>query len=151
MSLDIYLYTDEAQKKQQSSGIFVREDGQIKEISRKEWDKRFPGQEPCIFVDNEEETTCVFRVNITHNLNNMADKAKLYLVMWRPEEVDITKASQAIAPLKNGLKELKKDPTYYRQFNPSNGWGSYEVLVDVVEKYLEACKKYPEATIYVSR
>ena len=33
----------------------------------------------------------------------------------------------------------------------TNGWGMYEHFVPFVEKYLEACKEYPDAVIEVSR
>lgn len=42
-------------------------------------------------------------------------------------------------------------PDYFKQFNPSNGWGSYTVFLPWVKEYLNACREYPEATIYVSR
>ena len=99
----------------------------------------------------EEKTETVFRENITHNLNKMADKASIYQVIWRPEEVYLSKASQLIDFLQIGLDTLKASPDYFRKFNPENGWGSYERLVEFVEKYLEACKQYPDADIEVDR
>jgi hypothetical protein len=93
----------------------------------------------------------MFTWNITHNLGEMADKAGVYEVLWRPEEVFAKRASQLITPLRNGLTELKNNPDYYKGFNPSNGWGNYEGLVECVEKYLEACQKYPETEVFVSR
>ena len=35
-------------------------------------------------------------VNITHNLNKMADAVGLYEVLWKPDEIGITTASQMI-------------------------------------------------------
>lgn len=91
--------------------------------------------------------TEVYSRNITHNLNSMADKAGIYYVLWRPNEISITKAEELIPLLEEGLKKLLADPEYFKQFNPENGWGSYEDLVDFVTEYLQACKNNPDATV----
>lgn len=98
----------------------------------------------------ELRPTDVFWRNITHNLNTMAEDAGLYQHLWRPEELGITKASELIDPLRAGLELLVSDPKRFRAFNPSNGWGSYEGLVEFVRRYLEACIENPDATIRVS-
>ena len=100
-------------------------------------------------IDIEENE--VFSINITHNLNKMAFAVGIYEFVWRPEEMGITKAQELTTHLSRGLRLLKETPDYYRKFNPSNGWGSYEALVSLVENYLEACQKYPEAIIKVYR
>jgi len=148
MSLNIYLETY-LSRKRAGSGIYIRENGQNKQISRQEWDERYPGREPVVF--EEGPSTCVWQRNITHNLNTMAEKAGLYKVMWRPEEIGVSKAKQAIVLLEEGLGKLEERPDYYKRFNPDNGWGDYEGLVDFVEDYLMACRNHPEATIRVSR
>ena len=50
-----------------------------------------------------------------------------------------------------GIAELKSNPEKYKKFNPENGWGSYEGLLSFAEKYLQACEKYPNSIIGVSR
>lgn len=89
--------------------------------------------------------------NITHNLNKMAMEAGIYRELWRPEELDITKACQLIIPLSEGLVRLLDDPARYKSLNPINGWGSYENLVKFVNNYLNACRATPDANISVSR
>jgi len=98
-----------------------------------------------------EEVESVFWTNITHNLAGMASRVGIYKYLWRPEEIGISKAGDLIKPLEDGLSKLKANPDKYRKYNPKNGWGSYEGFVDVVEEYLEACKKNTEAIISVSR
>lgn len=98
-----------------------------------------------------KETEELFNLNITHNLGEMADQAGLYLCLWEPGKIDITCAAELIEPLKGGLRLLKKDPDHFKQFNPENGWGNYENLVEFVEKYLQACEENPNAQITVSR
>jgi hypothetical protein len=93
----------------------------------------------------------IYTRNITHNLNKMADAAGIYQHLWRPDELNIETAGQLIQPLKEGLAKLLADPEHYRQFNPPNGWGNYETLVDFVRTYLAACQRDPNALVSVSR
>jgi len=99
----------------------------------------------------EQKEECVYDANITHNLGKMADEAGIYYALWRPEEIKKTKAGELITLLEKGLAELKAKPEYYEKFNSPNGWGMYEHFVPFVEKYLEACKEYPDAIIKASR
>lgn len=105
----------------------------------------------CPHCQGELEGEIVYGANITHNLTEMADKAKIYKALWRPEEINITRAKQLIRPLEAGLKKLKGNPAKFEKMNPDNGWGSYDGLVRFVEDYLKACKEYPGATIEISR
>jgi hypothetical protein len=95
--------------------------------------------------------TEVHESNITHNLNKMASESGLYQALWRPEELGVVTAWELIPYLREGLKNLKSDPEHYEQFNPPNGWGSYNDLVRFTEQYLESCMKYPDSQVKVSR
>lgn len=95
--------------------------------------------------------TEVFSSNITHNLNKMADEAGIYHACWRPDEIGIKKAGDLIPLLEKGLADLKARPEHFEQFNAENGWGLYKHFVPWVEKYLEACRDYPDAEVSVSR
>jgi len=117
--------------------------------------------------DNEE----VYWANITHNLREMADDAGIYEALWRPhrlkegynipeneykaeckfEDENTSKAKDIIPLLEKGLADLKARPKHFEKFNSPNGWGMYEHFVPFVEKYLEACKEYPDAIVEVSR
>ena len=88
----------------------------------------------------------VFYANTTHNLMQMANAAGLYDPIWDGSVV----AKDLIAPLEAGIKWLKENRQEAESYNASNGWGTYEDFLPWVERYLEACKKYPEATISVS-
>jgi len=96
-------------------------------------------------------TVELFSSNITHNLGKMAAEAAIYECLWRPEEVKCFYAKDLIIKLEAALIKLKNYPLEFKQFNPSNGWGSYDIFVTWTEKYLKACKKYPKALIEVSR
>lgn len=114
-------------------------------LKRKKWISYDAGKT----LTEEDET--LYDANITHNLGEMADKAGIYKALWRPEELDKTKASEIIDLLEKGLSDLKARPDYFKTFNSPNGWGLYKHFVPFVEKYLAACKEYPEAIIEVSR
>lgn len=95
--------------------------------------------------------TEVYCANITHNLGKMADAAGIYQHLWRPEELGITTAGELIDPLAAGLARMEADPEFFRQYDASNGWGTYNHFVPWVQRYLEACIEHPDALIEVSR
>ena len=151
MSLDVYLTIKDRQKLPEAQAIFIREDGENREISWKEWDERYPDQEP-MYVTLPSDDEEVYSANITHNLNRMAGHAgNLYEALWRPEDIDATVANDLIPYLEEGLSLLKNDPEKYREYNPPNGWGDYNGLVRFTTNYLKACREYPKAEVYVSR
>lgn len=170
MSLDIMLRASNTQNNQ-SSGIFIRRNGSTVEISEDEFRKLYPNQEPVRVISNEANFKTVYETNITHNLNEMADKADIYKAIWRPymlhkdfidnnesysdemlfEESVTMKAKEIIPFIEKGLTDMKHRPEYFRQFDASNGWGTYEQFIPFIEEYLNACKQYPEAIIEVDR
>lgn len=145
MSLDITLYGHETLRV--STGIFVREDGGTRELSVAEARQRFPGAE----IEEIPQLAQCFEANITHNLVSMASEAGLYEAMWRPEEIGASKAADVIPHLTVGISVLKANPDHFRTFNPANGWGHYEGLLETAEKYLAACVSNPDAVIHISR
>ena len=134
-------------------------------LKRKKWISYDAGKT----LTEEDET--VYDANITHNLGTMADKAGIYEALWRPhrlkenynipendhnaeyefEDVNTTIAKDIIPIIEKGLSDLKSRPEYFETFNSDNGWGLYKNFVPFVEKYLEACKEYPDAIVVVSR
>ena len=93
----------------------------------------------------------VWDQNITHNLTTMAREAELYKALWHPEELQIQTAEDLIPYLERGLSNLRINPDKFRKLNPPNGWGTYENLVNFVERYLSACKEYPNGKIEADR
>lgn len=99
----------------------------------------------------------VYSSNITHNLNTMAAAVKvkmdltLYDVLWRPDEHGFTHARDIADFLDIGWNILLSDPKKFNNFNPENGWGSYEGLCDFVYKYRNACWDNPDAELSISR
>ena len=104
------------------------------------------------------QPTSVYSANITHNLGKMAGAVNLsngmtlYQVLWRPDEQQGLKFAKDIAELLDeGWNMLLADPEHFKQFDPENGWGSYEGLCNFVYKYRNACWDNPEAELSVSR
>lgn len=101
--------------------------------------------------------TSVYSRNITHNLAKMAGEVKLsngltlYDVLWRPDEHGITHARMIVDYLHKGWDILLSNPKHYKQWDPENGWGSYESLVDYVYTYRNACWDNMDAEVRVSR
>jgi hypothetical protein len=96
----------------------------------------------------ELHTVELYSGNITHNLNTMAESAGIYKCLWRPNELwDNPTADKLIPHLEAGLLKLKSNPEYFKQFNASNGWGTYDDFVHFVEEVLNACKEHPKANV----
>lgn len=99
----------------------------------------------------------VFSWNVTHNLGEMArqvdvgDGMNLYQVLWCPDEHDLSLAHEIADYLEIGWKILVANPEKYKAFNPSNGWGSYDGLVEFVARYRDACYENPFADLSISR
>jgi hypothetical protein len=93
----------------------------------------------------------LYEANITHNLGLMAKEAGVYDLVWRPEEHGVTKAGQLIDVLRTGIPLIKKYPKRFEKLNASNGLGMYHHFVPFLDKYLEACEKWPDADVEVSR
>jgi hypothetical protein len=86
--------------------------------------------------------------NITHNLNKMAEEASIYYPLWHPYELwENPTAGMLIPLLEEGLTNLKSNPEHFKQFDASNGWGTYKDFVPFVEEVLDACKKHPKANV----
>ncbi len=151
MGLNIYLTLKSVQQLPYGRTILIRENGQIKELSRAEWDERFPNREPVTvnLPGNDDEE--VHWANITHNLRQMAKAAGIYFHLWRPEEINITQAFQLSTPLTLALAAMRDNPEWYRQFDAENGRGTYVQFLLWLDKLLEACNRWPAASISVNR
>ena len=98
----------------------------------------------------EMQEVVVFDTTITHNLGKMATECGVYTPLWRPEELNVTRAKHLIPYLEEGIQKLKSDPEHYKNLDSPNGWGTYEDFLPWLEKLLRAAKEHPEAKIEVS-
>lgn len=93
----------------------------------------------------------VYSANITHNLNTMAMRVGVYAHLWRPDEINVTKARHLVAPLTVAVGDMVSGRDYLHRFNQSNGWGSYDGLLEFIQQYRDACERFPDADVSVSR
>ena len=115
------------------------------------YNKRRFIEEELEHLEDDYEDAKLASHNITHNLNKMAEAVGLYEVLWHPEEIGITSASQMIAPFEKTVKELEANPDKYKLFNPPNGWGKYEDFVCFCKSVLRTCQENPDAVIEAGR
>lgn len=104
-----------------------------------------------LYVEVDGNKVELFWSNITHNLTRMAKAAGIYEATWRPDEHGFTHARDISGILRVGLETLKMNPAHFRQFDASNGWGTYDDFVPWLEEYLAVLEKYPSALIEVER
>lgn len=103
-----------------------------------------------IWLTDYETGATLYECNITHNLRDMAEYAGLKNVTWETYNNNYTTASELIAELSQGLVFLIKNKSECEKFNSANGWGMYENFSRFVASLLDACIKYPYASLSVS-
>lgn len=151
MSLDITIISPEPIKKK-STGIYARIDGQTRELTREEAIKRFPDVDPHDIIESAFETNEFWHGNITHNLTRMAsncigyDQWTLYELLWRDEQPDLDKLEYSFL-LFSCLRNLTNNPEKFKQFNPENGWGTYEQLVNFVKDFIKHLIDSPDGSV----
>ena len=115
------------------------------------------------FLDKSaKEIEIESHLQITHNLNTIVSELVLilglpyYEVIWRPYELFGLKNGEvpAVLVLKT-LPDLIKNLLEYEDcltdHLPSNGYGTFEDLIDFLCKYLSECYKHKDAYIYCCR
>ena len=101
-------------------------------------------------------------LNITHNLNKIVDECgklvgkEYYELICRPDEllcVDNGKVpvSFVLQRLPALIADLIKHEKELVQYLPSNGWGTFEGLVDFLCDYLKDCYKHQNDFVYCDR
>ncbi|WP_046060029.1 hypothetical protein [Paracidovorax citrulli] len=103
-----------------------------------------------VYLEDEDGKE-LYGANITHNLADMARAAGIYMCLWRPEEIGITRASEVIEPLAKGLADLATNQAKYEAYNAPNGWGMWKHFVPFCAAYLQACRDHPNALVRACR
>jgi hypothetical protein len=97
----------------------------------------------CECCNNYDEA---FSGNMTYNVSPMYYEA---LGEEGLRGLDEKKCSEVVEYLRKGIKEMKSNPEKYKKMNPSNGWGSYEGALELLEKIFIECIKNPDYLIYI--
>ncbi len=100
-----------------------------------------------LVINCGEENSTAYMCNLTANLLPMAKAANLEF-LWELSYQCDHKAQDLIEPLTAGLGRLLASPEVFKQYNPSNGWGSYETLVDSIARLLDNCRKHHLCNVY---
>lgn len=92
------------------------------------------GEEPARLTDG---------VRCTYNLGKMLRAAGF--PEWRAL-IDAP-ASETGGMLRKVADTLRSDPVRFREFNPENGWGTYEGAIEFLDEFAADCAAHPKATI----
>ena len=101
-------------------------------------------------------------LRITHNLNTIVSELGLilglpyYEVIWIPDGLFGLKNGEVPAEfvlklLPDLIKNLLNFEDRLVDYLPSNGWGTFEGLIDFLCRYLSECYKHKDAYIYCCR
>lgn len=115
------------------------------------------------FLDESgEDVEIESHLQITHNLNKLVDECgkiwgrKHYELVWRPDDMFGLKNGEVPVGLVLGvlphlIKNLLEFEYRLVDYLPSNGWGTFEGLIDFLCRYLSECYKHKDAYIYCCR
>lgn len=157
MSLDLYIIS-KTPVLHGSTGVYIKENGWLKELETKEEVlKHFPDTNPDDIKEVSYENYEYLHINLTHNLTEMASQCRiissfnynpdvesdvvtLYDLLWYPKdnlniEVPTLDYFNDVVAC---YRKLLENPKFFKQYNPANGWGSYEGLVKKTKEYISA-------------
>lgn len=102
-----------------------------------------------LYSDNESnDVDNIYSGNYTHNVAKMWRRSGVYDALYNSEG----KLAKDILPvLANGYEHMKENPSEYEELNPPNKWGSYEGALDYLKEVMDACRKYPNSKIAISK
>lgn len=148
MSLDLYIKS-KTPIIHRDTGIYIRKNGETKVLETKEDVlKHFPNANPEEIKVNSYEDDIYFHLNLTHNLGEMArhcnahhfaEECSLYTLLWHPEELlsktNMHPTEKYLLLVIDSFLELSSNEPYYSKYNPKNGWGNYEQLLNGVRNF----------------
>lgn len=147
MSLDLDIISSKPVK-HSGTGIYVRRNGQTVELKTlDEIREYFPDADISNFSMKVYENRTVWSGNITHNLKQMAknvpinpfNNKTLCDYLWYPDILYVDQ--EYIDSIQIGYDYLVENKESLEKFNASNGWGTYETLLEFVESLNECLQK----------
>lgn len=124
-------------------------------------------EHPYIYSDLSERDKMHFSeedhwtANITHNLGEMADHVPvkfgdmdttLYKACWRPEEIGANTVADVLPMILQGIHYMIDHRKELEQYNPENGWGSYNGFMKFLLNYKQALEDAdPECEVEANR
>lgn len=149
MSLNITIVSPSPIKKI-GTGIYARVNGATKELTRQEAIEHFPDVNPDSIIEYEYTDNVYWEGNITHNLTEMAEHCMcdhvldLYKLLWRDSYPVGLSVNEYIKLLLRAKENLETYPDDFKKYNPENGWGTYEQLLNFVKQFMVALITMPE-------
>ncbi len=125
--------------------IYIRREGKSVEISEEEFKKLSPDKEPHrVMADSDWDV--VWSGEFKSEWRDLAREAGLEQGLWEPYRMGLLQAFEIEPVLLNGAHSL-----YMKANNQEEGFPDedYFDLVNMVEKYIRAGLKYPEARIRI--
>lgn len=83
--------------------------------------------------------------NYTHNCNRMLGAVG---IDW--DELTGKPMAEVCERLKLGIDRLKQHPETFKAWNPPNGWGDYDSLLEVLEEIVHEFGPHPKAVLGTS-
>lgn len=126
------------------------------------------GSTVAIYPNDTVKEKEYWSANVTHNMGEMARhipvryrvdgewyENDLYHLVWRPEEVGVSNVcnnTNTLADaLQSGISYMVEHREELLQYNPDNGWGSYDSFLEWLINYWRACLENPNCEIEISR
>jgi len=164
MSLDLYIES-KTPIRHRNSGIYIRDEGETRILeSKEEVLKYFPNINSDEINITSYEDNIYFHMNLTHNLTEMASKCNiiglcnhnsnedstvisLYDLLWHPKDnLNIEVPSfNYLEDIIACYRKLSENANFFKQYNPINGWGTYEQLVRRTKNYINALIKISDS------
>jgi len=91
------------------------------------------------------ESICTEGTDVTHNVAPMWSKAGVYEALYKSEG---KRAGDLLDVLQRGIAAMRADPDGFKQLNPPNGWGNYDLALQFLEEWEALCRKHPDARIH---
>ena len=89
----------------------------------------------------------LFWRNYTSNLSDAWTEAGINICDW-----DGVHAGLALVELQLGIPKIEADvPGFKERHDPPNGWGGVESMLEFLSEIRDACERWPDATVRVSR
>lgn len=82
----------------------------------------------------------------TYNVSPMLRGAGLEMPEWTQEWIEKADSKTIASRLGDTIATLEADPGKFKAMNPSNGWGSYDGLLETLKDIHRVALEYPSAT-----
>ena len=105
-----------------------------------------------VFVDTgaiDGPVECeIYTCNYTHNVVPMWKVASVYNALY---ESHGKQAGEIVSELQQGLNFMRANYAKMEELNPSNGWGSADSAISMLERFVQACIEHPKCQISVCK